>query len=64
MSYWKFRNFYKNWDDLKHYFSKEIISDLFSDFEIIELTEVNDKHKKISWEITINWFIDIVCKKN
>lgn len=67
IDFWKWEkleeNFYKNWDDLKYYFSKEIISDLFSDFEIIELIEINDKHKKVSGEITISWFVDLVCKK-
>jgi len=51
-----------NWD-IKYYFSKKIVQELFFEFEILELNEVFDKHNKINWDIGINWFIDLVAKK-
>lgn len=67
IDFWKWEkleeNFYKNWEDIKYYFTKELIEEIFSDFEILELFEISDKHNKISWEVTINWFIDLVAKK-
>lgn len=56
-------NFYKNGDDIKYYFEKEFLWNLFSDFEILELYEIQDKHDKIGWWFSINWFIDLVAKK-
>lgn len=67
VDFWKWEkleeNFYKNNEDIKYYFTKKLVEDLFSDFEILELSANQDKHKKISWEVTINWFIDLIAKK-
>lgn len=67
IDFWKWEkleeNFYKNSEDIKYYFTKDLVEELFEDFEILELSGNKDKHNKISWEITINWFIDLVAKK-
>lgn len=67
-AYWKWEklgnNFYKNWDDIKYYFDVNLIKELFTDFEILEIDELNDTHDKISWEKSINWFVDLVAIKN
>lgn len=67
IDFWKWEkiseNFYKNWDDIKHYFEIDFLKELFYDFEILEIYETFDEHQKISGEITINWFIDLVSKK-
>lgn len=65
--FWKWEkiwnNFYKNWDDIKYYFDIDFIKKIFSDFEILEIQGLQDKHNKIYWWTTINWFIDLVAKK-
>lgn len=56
-------NFYKNWDDIKYYFDIDFLSELFNDFEILEINYLQDIHNKIYWWTTINWFIDLVAVK-
>ncbi len=57
-------NYYKNWEDIKHYFSLEYMKSLFSDFDIIYLGEVSENHNKIKWDVVVSSFIDIYVKKN
>lgn len=65
--FWKWEklweNFYKNGDDIKHYFTLDFIKELFFDFEILEIQELQDIHNKIDWTTSINWFIDLVARK-
>ncbi len=67
MNYWKWEkleeNFYKNGWDIKYYFTKQWVANLFKDFEIVEISANSDQHNQISWEISINWFIDVIAKK-
>jgi hypothetical protein len=66
-NYWKWEkisnNVYKDWYDLKYYFDVDFLKRMFDDFEIVEINGLQDAHNKISWEVTINWFIDIVVRK-
>ncbi|MDD3144795.1 MAG: class I SAM-dependent methyltransferase [Candidatus Gracilibacteria bacterium] len=56
-------NFYKNGDDIKHYFTLDFIKELFFDFEILEIQELQDIHNKIDGTTSINGFIDLVARK-
>lgn len=65
--FWKWEKlweyFYKNGDDIKHYFNLYFIKELFLDFEILEIQELQDIHNKIEGTTSINWFIDLVARK-
>jgi len=66
--FWKWErignNFYKNGEDIKYYFESHFLQELFDDFEILEIRELQDTHNKISGETTMNWFIDIIARKS
>ncbi|NDK19976.1 class I SAM-dependent methyltransferase [Candidatus Gracilibacteria bacterium] len=57
-------NFYKNGEDIKYYFESHFLQELFDDFEILEIRELQDTHNKISGETTMNGFIDIIARKS
>ncbi len=65
--FWKWEmleeNYFKNWEDLKHFFSIDYIKSLFSDFEIMYIEEVSENHNKINWWVVKSSFIDIFWKK-
>mgnify|MGYP006362093697 FL=1 len=45
-------------------FTLDFIKELFFDFEILEIQELQDIHNKIEGTTSINWFIDLVARKN
>ena len=65
--FWKWErignHFYKNGDDIKYYFESHFLQELFDDFRILEIHELEYAHNKISGEITKNGFIDLMARK-
>ncbi len=67
IDFWKWTkledNYYKNWEELKHFFDRDYMKSLFLDFEIIKLNEIKRKH--IKWDFTEfdTYFIDLFAKK-
>ncbi len=65
--FWKWecleKNYYKNKDDLKYFFNKDILKSCFKDFKIIKLEEKNAFHYEIWKDNKTHNFIDLIAKK-
>lgn len=66
-NFWKWdlieENYFKNWEDIKHFFSLDYLKSFFTDFEIIKLAEIEKEHNKLDWSTITTSFIDFIGKK-
>lgn len=67
IDFWKWEeleeNYYKNGEDIKYYFSKEILKNVFDKFVIVKLEAKNDIHHITNGDKQLHWFIDLIAKK-